>query len=194
MPRFFAFSLLLHSVLAASLWAGLEPVRRNAAGQAGGTRIAPVVMETSVSSAGKASSPRAKAAPRRPIASARAQAPSESAPVGSVAAPVASGTGNPNDYILGVRARVLSALRESWNADEARRNGLSGRVILKLVLNEHGAAERTEIVQSSGFAQLDLLATSAARAAGPFPKPDSKLARLGTFGVVVPIEFGAQLQ
>jgi TonB family protein len=94
-------------------------------------------------------------------------------------------------YELEVRSRVLSAVAGAWDAtDASKRSGLSGRVILKLLVDAEGKPQRTEILQSSGFAQLDLMATRAARGSGPFPQPGPKLKKLGTFTVLVPIEFG----
>jgi TonB family protein len=179
MTKFFASSIFTHSLAALTLWAATAP-SESTRSVTPPQRPGSFWVETS---AQKSRAP--KNAPSKTGATpARAQKvwSAGNSPIGS----------SETEYMLQVRSRVLSALNDSWNS--LRRPGLSGRVVLKVVLNELGQAERTEIVQSSGFAQLDLLAADAAKQASPFPQPGPKLRELGTFGVVVPIEFGSKIQ
>jgi protein TonB len=68
----------------------------------------------------------------------------------------------PPQQATGATARVeqpelvtdLSALRKSY-PEIARRNGWEGTVTLRLTINAKGRLEKTEIVQSSGYAVLD---------------------------------------
>jgi TonB family protein len=180
MTKFFASSILAHSLAALILWAATLP-NASTRSVTPPQRPGSFWVETSFQ--------KTRAAPKN----ARAKTIATPARAQNTSNASASAIGSSNtEYMLQVRSRVLSALNDSWSS--LRKPGLSGRVVLKVVLNELGQTERTEIIQSSGFAQLDLLATDAAKQASPFPQPGPKLRELGPFGVVVPIEFGSKIQ
>jgi periplasmic protein TonB len=92
-------------------------------------------------------------------------------------------------YHLQIRERIESQL---FYPVSLQRRGVSGRVRLRLVLDPGGQLLVSEVIQSSGFAQLDILALDAVRAAAPFPKPGPKFKSMGKLSLNLPVEFRIQ--
>jgi len=87
----------------------------------------------------------------------------------------------------------LSRIRDQINATldypmSLRRKGIQGKVEVRLALNSKGEIETLEVTQSSGFEQLDQLATQAIHRASPF-KNLTKEEKMGRLIINLPIQF-----
>lgn len=71
---------------------------------------------------------------------------------------------------------------------EARQRRQEGEVLLRFTLNQHGEIVAAELVQSSGYFQLDREVKAMLRRAQPLPAPPEELLRR-KLQVVVPIKF-----
>lgn len=71
------------------------------------------------------------------------------------------------DYALEVRKKIESLLNYPLSL---KRRQIQGRVLIKLIIDSSGNLDSNEIVESSGYRELDELALEAISQAAPFPR------------------------
>ena len=115
-----------------------------------------------------------------------APAPEASAPAAQPAQPLTAGPANAGPKTVNSGVQYLQAPRPDYPA-QSKRLGEEGKVVLRVLVNQQGTAERIEVQKSSGFPRLDDAARQAVQQARF--KPHLEDGRPEAVFAIVPITF-----
>jgi TonB family protein len=128
----------------------------------------------------------------RPAAQDPAKGSNESTGTAGAAASAPAAPGATSDpsaigaYAAQVRERISLNLRYPLSL---QRRGVSGHASLRITLSPGSPTAESQLIQSTGSAELDELALEAARAASPFPPAPPGVAEDAPLVLNVPVEF-----